>query len=594
MSFFGELKRRNVIRAGVAYMVAAWLLLQVVDVLAPLLELPDWVGKLVFLMLLIGLVPTLIFSWVYELTPDGLKLESEIVGDESIARHTARRLDRLTIALLVVVAGIVVTDRLIPETAETPATVATAKPEPASPVDSRPSLAVVPFVNTSDDDSNEYFADGISEELLNALSGIRNLRVPSRTSSFTFKGSNKTVAEIGAALLVENVLEGSVRKAGNTIRVTAQLIEVDTDSRLWTETYTRELDDIFAVQDEIASAIVSALRLALSNDDNEKLGEHSTDNVEAYDEYLLARHFYALRGAGNLRMAVEHLKRAVELDPEFDQAWFTLANVYITMPTYIPGYDSTARELSREALDNALSLNPESPFALTALAGYKQNWEFDWEGSNRDYERALALAPDYATARSWYGESLVVQGRLDEALEQLRLARTADPLSVVVRHVPGYFNLWSGRLDEAERHYEDVLALGVPFRWTYHNLDILNSLRGDYDEARMWLRRLADLEGFDPAPDLARIDAMENPDLKNRALELIEQRTDIGSGAFGKALQYALLGEYELALEDLEAGVAAGDSLSTQISYMVIYDPLRDNPRFQALLEKMNLAPEQD
>ncbi len=455
--------------------------------------------------------------------------------------------------------------------------------------DDRPSVAVVPFVNLSDDKANEYFSDGISEELLNALSNIRNLRVPSRTSSFTFKGANKTVAEIGSALLVDNVLEGSVRKAGNTIRVTAQLIEVETDTRLWTASYTRELDDIFAVQDEIANAIVAALRLALSDTDKSQLGAHSTSNVDAYNEYLLGLHFFNLRGTANLGTAVEHLKTALKLDPKFGQAWVALAAAYVVIPTYDTKAGDKFWPLAREAIDKALELNPDSPQALAASAVYRQNVMFDWEGGNKEFERAIALAPDYLNARLWYGESLCTQGRLDEALEQLRIARTVDPLSVIIRHVPGYFYLWNGRLDEAERHYIDALELGVPFRWTYQNYEVLNSLRGDYDEARMWARKLADMEGFDPAPDLARIDAMENPALKDRALELIAQRTDLGSGAFGKAMQYALLGEYELALQDLVAGFAAGDALTTYINFMILYDPLRDDPRFQALLQQMNL-----
>ena len=591
MKFFDELKRRNVIRVGVAYLVAAWLLLQVVDVLAPLLDLPDWVGRLVFLILLVGLVPALIFSWVYELTPDGLKLESELVGDEAVSRHTAVRLNRLTIALLVVVAGIVVIDRLIPESTETPPTIEQAVEEPSvgQSTDDRPSVAVVPFVNTSDDDANEYFADGISEELLNALSGISNLRVPSRTSSFTFKGSNKTVAEIGSALQVDNVLEGSVRKAGDKIRVTAQLIEVSTDTRLWSETYTRELVDIFEIQDEIASSIVAALRLKLNAADNEKLRQFSTDSVQAYDEYLRGHYYWPRRRAELLLRAVEHYKAALAIDPEFDRAWAALANAYLILPEYVQGTTDRYLPLAREALDKALQLNPDSPYALAASGLLKAHYFYDWEGALADLERAVALAPDYATGRQFYGEILNIQGRVDEALEQLRLAREADPLSVVIRHIPGYFLLWRGRYDEAEAHYNDAQALDIPFRWTYHNLDFLHTLRGDYDEARYNTRKFAELVGHDPAADLARIDAVENPALKDRALELLDQRTDITDGTFGKALQFMFLGEHELAMASLEAGFKARDPLASYIVFMKVYDPLRDDPRFQALLRDMNL-----
>ncbi len=604
MSFFNELKRRNVIRVGVAYLVASWLLLQIVDVLVPILDLPDWVGKLVFLMIAVGIVPVLIFSWAYEMTPEGLKPEAEVDHDQSITLHTAKKLDRITIILVLVVAGVVVIDRLIPETGEQTGSmpveqsseiqVATTQEGPTDTkvTDNRQSVAVIPFINMSDDESNEYFSDGISEELLNVLVKIQSLRVPSRTSSFTFKGSDKNLVEIGRELGVEHILEGSVRKAGNRIRVTAQLIEVKTDTHLWSETYTRELDDIFAVQDEIAQAIVEALQLTLTVADNKNLNEHSTTNVDAYNKYLLGRHLWNQRTPESLLAAAKSLGEAVEIDPGYDQAWAALADTYVLMPEYMGVSIDKYIPLAREAFRQALAINPGSAKALAASAHIKAVFDYNWEGAEADFKRAIELEPGYAIAHQWYGEFLCHHKRLEEALVQLQLARIADPLSVVVRHVPGYFLLWNFRLDEAEVHYMDTLALGgKPFRWTVHNLDILNTLRGDYDEARRRARQLAEMEGFDPAADLARIDAIENPALKERALNLLRQRQDLGHGAFGNALQYALLGEYELALEDLETGFAAGDPYAVQLSYMKVYDPLRDKPRFQAMLKEMNLLP---
>jgi hypothetical protein len=185
---------------------------------------------------------------------------------------------------------------------------------------------------------------------------------------------------------------------------------------------------------------------------------------------------------------------------------------------------------------------------------------------------------------------LNIQGRIDEALWQLQLARKADPVSVIVRHVPGYVLLWALRLDEAEVHFQDALDLGgQPLRWTIHNLDILNTLKGDYEEARRRARQLAEMVGYDPAADIARIDAIENPALKDHALVMLEQRQDMDDTVFGKALQFALLGEYELALTSLETGFAAGDTFSTAMGYMKVYDPIREDPRYQAMLKEMNL-----
>lgn len=594
MKIIEELKRRNVIRVGVAYLIGSWILLQVVDVLVPMLTLPDWVGRLVFLFVAIGIVPVLIFSWAYEMTPEGLRLDTEVDSNEAISNHTARKLDRLTIALLVVVAGIVVVDRLVPEaTNAPPVTVDEAAPEMGSIADSvqdnRPSVAVMPFVNMSDDASNEYFSDGISEELLNALAGIRNLRVPSRTSSFTFKGSDKRLDEIGQVLNVEHILEGSVRKAGDRIRVTAQLVEVSTDTRIWGDTYTRTLNDIFAVQDEIAQAIVSALQVTLSRVDRERLGAHSTSNVEAYDMYLVGRYAWNQRTPDAIRSAIEKFKEALALDPEFDQAWAALADAYLQMPEYEVASRAEYVPLARDVIKRALEINPDSARALAASGYFKAYYEYDWPGALADLERALEIEPDYASGRHYYGDILNTLGDLDAGLAQLRLAREADPLSVVIRHVPGYMLLWNFRFEEAELHYRDSEELGSPIRWTFQNQDVLNTLRGDYDQARSFARQLGEFEGFDPAADLARIDAVENPALKPRALKLLEARTDIIDGVFGKGMQYMLLGELESALDSLENGLAIGDPLATHMNYVKVYDPIRDDPRFQAMLRKMNM-----
>jgi TolB-like protein len=607
LQLFKELQRRNVIRVGVAYLVAAWLLLQIVDVLVPILDLPGWVGKLLFLILVVGLIPALIISWAYEMTPEGLKRDSEVAPDQSITQYTAKKLDRITIILLLIVAGIVVIDRFIPETGEQqasdPQIVLTPGMEPptdassksAGTGDKRQSVAIIPFVNMSDDEANEYFSDGISEELLNVLAHIKSLRVPSRTSSFTFKNSDKKLSEIGRELGVDHILEGSVRRADDRIRVTAQLIDVKTDTNLWSETYTRQLDDIFEVQDEIARAIVDALQIALSGADRQSLTTHSTSNIQAYNKYLLGRYLWNQRGGHrsgeSLLSAVDAFREAVVMDPEYDQAWAALADTYVVIPEYGVGTVEEYIPLAREATNKALSINPDSAKALTASGYINAIYDFDWTAANSNFARAIELEPGYATAHQWYGTMLFYQGRLEEALVQAQLARIADPLSVIVRHAPGFYLLWSNRLDEAEVHFLDVLDLGQPFRWTLFTLDMLNTLEGNYDEARRRVRQLAEMEGFDPAADLARIDAIENPALKETALALLRERQDLRDGVMGKALQYALLEEYESALESLEIGFEVGDPTAPRMSVMQVYEPLRDHPRFQAMLKEMNLWP---
>ena len=604
MSLFNELKRRNVIRVAIAYAVASWLVLQIIDVILPILEIPNWVAQLILLLLVLGFIFALVISWAYEMTPEGLRRESEVRREESVTHKTARKLDWITIVLLLVVGAVVVFDRFIPKAEEGvpvqatgPATTTgeekqnteTPSPRALARQDQRQSVAVIPFVNMSDDESNEYFSDGISEELLNVLVRIESLRVPSRTSSFTFKGSDKKLAEIGRELGVEHILEGSVRKAGNRIRVTAQLVEVRTDMHLWSQTYTRDLDDIFAVQDEIAQSIVGALQHELSTEGRQGLTRHSTTNVEAYTLYLRGRYLWQQRTTPTLLAAIEPLREAVALDPQFVDAWNELANTYMAIPDYEAGPAEKYIPLGMDAIRTALELDPDSAHALANMAYFRAIHEYDWDGANAYFERALAIEPNNALFHQWYGSVLNVQDKLDQALEHLAIARSLDPMSLVIRHVPGYFLLWRFRLEEAEAHYRDAAELGHKIRWSYHNLDFLNCFRSEWEEARRYARQLAEMEGYDPAADLARIDAMENPALRERALLLLEQRRDIGDTVFGKALQYAVLQEHERALEILEKAYQAGDAYITHINYMKVFDPLRDNPRFRALLRDMNL-----
>jgi TolB-like protein/Flp pilus assembly protein TadD len=606
MRLFEELKRRNVFRVGVAYIVATWVVLQVADLVFEAINAPDWVLQALMTMMVMGFFAALIIAWAYEMTPDGIKRESEVDRDRSITSQTAEKLNRITIGLLVLVVAIVIIDRLLPDRDATRAgpaqpaeTMVAGAPEiqamegpfVVADVDPRQSVAVLPFVNMSDDQQNEYFSDGISEELLNVLVKIESLRVPSRTSSFTFKGSNKKLTDIGRELQVDHVLEGSVRKAGDRIRVTAQLIDVRTDTHLWSDTYTRELDDIFAVQDEISSAIVQALKVTLTGSDQQALATHSTNNVEAYNQYLLGRHLWNQRNPQSLLDATEPLRAAVETDPGFDQAWSALADAYVLIPEYKAGPIKDYIPLAREATQKALEINPASARALTTRAYIRSMYEYDVEGALEDFEKAIELEPAYPTAHQWYGEILAVSRRLDEALEQIRIAKELDPLALVIHHVEGWLLSGDGRYEEAVHSYNNVLKLNPNQANTYGNMTINFAKMGRYEEARQSSHRNAQLGGHDNAPGIAAIDAMENPALVGRAVELLEQSPDYPDGASDNAQLLILMGEEELTLQSLERAFEAGDPYAIHINRMDLYDPIRDSPRFQALLRKMNLLP---
>ena len=317
MSVVAELKRRNVVRVAVLYGLAAWLILQVADVLVPALGLPDWVMRFVALLLILGFPLVLIFSWVYELTPEGLKKQHEVDLNQSITHETGRKINYVIGALAVLAIVVVAVERFIPRTAPIPA--ATDAASGASPVQAplqaaAKSIAVLPFADMSAGKDQEYFADGLSEELLNLLAKLPELRVIGRTSSFQFKGRNEDLRVIGEKLNVAHILEGSVRKSGEKVRITAQLIRAADGSHLWSETYDRTLDDIFVVQDDIAGEVVKALKLTL-------LGTALTtrskpQDSEAYNLALQGRFFVERRGQKDLERAVEYFRQARERDPE--------------------------------------------------------------------------------------------------------------------------------------------------------------------------------------------------------------------------------------------------------------------------------------
>jgi TolB-like protein len=609
MSFFEELKRRNVFRVAIGYVITAWLLLQVVDLVLENINTPDWVMQVFMLALAVGFPLAIFFAWAFEMTPEGLKRESEVDRNQSVTSQTGRKMDRNIIIALSLALAWFAYDKFLAtdagpgvepgsisqESIKTKdAAAARESNQPSSPRVVNPaekSVAVLPFVNLSDDAQNEYFSDGISEELLNVLVRVPGLRVPSRTSSFTFKGSTLKMAEIGNELQVDHILEGSVRKAGDRIRVTAQLIEVNTDTHLWSETYTRQLDDIFAVQDEIAQAIVSALKVTLTGNDQAAIQSRTTSSVEAYNKYLLGRHLWNQRTPASLLASVEPLKEAIRMDVRYGRAWEALADAYVLIPEYRSGSIQEYIPLAHAAIDNALAINPDSAPALTTSAYIKFMYDYDFEGSRADFTRAIDIDPGYATARQWYGELLAAEGNLDAALEQLKLARMADPLAHIMPHDMGWFLMWTDRSDEAYQYFQASIKLNPNFQNTYRNLAQLQMKEGRFDAARQNIRKTFSITNLNPAVDLAIVDALENPALRAKTVALVladEQTTD---GAMGKARMLMFLDEPDLALDSLEKGFEQGDSYAVHMNRMDIYDPLRENPRFQALLARMNMWP---
>ncbi|WOJ94824.1 tetratricopeptide repeat protein [Congregibacter variabilis] len=492
MSFLGELHRRNVVRMGIAYTVTAWLLLQVTDVVMQNIEAPPWVMQALLYLLVVGLVPTLLFAWVFELTPEGIKRESEIAEGSSVVHQTRRKLDTLIILVLAGALAYMFWDGKRSESAA-PADVIAAqsaeiadespgmtrlreqvaaadqsKPDDAAVDIADKSIAVLPFVNLSSDPEQEFFSDGISEELLNVLAQIPALRVAARTSSFQFKGDNRDISEIAEVLKVNHVLEGSVRKAGTRLRITAQLIEAQSGYHLWSETYDRELEDVFAIQDEISLAIAEALKAELAlNDDGRALLSRETANTPAYEAYLKGRGLINQRGNQAITAGVRELERSVRLDANFAPARAQLAIGVALLQSSAGAYgDLSADEVKQRAGEQiAAAAALDDDFAeLWAARSIMAAVQNDAERALEYAERALAIRPNYADALTWRVNALGDLGRYAESFAAREELLDLDPLSVI-----GRLNaVTTLRFTEPERATIVAQSLAAQSPWASH------------------------------------------------------------------------------------------------------------------------------
>jgi TolB-like protein/cytochrome c-type biogenesis protein CcmH/NrfG len=459
---------------AIGYVVSCWLLIQVADIGLETIGAPDWVMKTIMLIVALGFPVVVFFSWAYEVTPDGIKRESEIDRNQSITHVTGRKLDRAIIAVLIVALAWFAWDKFYPATkheADQATGARQAATEPLSiavppAADSNPSIAVLPFVNMSADAANEYFSDGLSEEILNLLTRVSGLKVIARTSSFAFKGKNQDLREVGDVLGVKNVLEGSVRKSGDRVRITAQLINVADGSHIWSESYDRTLTDIFLIQDDVAAAIVDALMVHVSSAPSRG---RPTENSEAYDLFLQARALQARGGPGVLAEAVGLLRSAIALDPQFAEAYELLAMTY----WYMAGTEVKSGEgqrLTFEAAEHALALDPGLVTARALLRSADLD-NYSWLGEIQAFEQVLQEQPGNTGALDGLVFDLIEAGYLNEAAVYAERLIALDPLSDMakLRYAESLGSL--GRL-------EVETALAHPFL-----LSNLYINTGQYDQA---------------------------------------------------------------------------------------------------------------
>jgi adenylate cyclase len=591
--FFAELKHRNVVRVALLYLVVCWLILEPIHVVFHMLEVPVWANRLVLILMAVGLPAVVVFAWAFEVTPDGLKPTVEVDPNNSIRSLTGRRLDRAILVVLVIALGYFVADkfwlskhRKMEEQREIAGASIPAPSSPATAAALEKSIAVLPFVDMSEMHDQEYFSDGLSEELIDFLAKVPDLHVPARTSSFYFKGKQATISDIAKALNVTHLLEGSVRKSGSTLRITVQLVRADNGYHLWSEAYDRKLDDVFKVQDEIANAVVKALKVSLLGDPVPK--PKGTGNIEAYNLYLQGRAILLRANSpADFERSTDYLRRALKLDPSFAPAWVWLSVAHIvqagsTLPVR-EGFEEARQEVSR-----ALSLDPNLSEAHSANGYIHVFYDWDWTGAEVELRKALEL--DHANCFAWWhlGYLEEIRGQFEKALQSHQMAVATDPLNPDAYNGLGHVYYRMGDFAQAQAAYQKS--------W---------DLAGGSLSNPGFMSGLIKLAGGDARGALAEADRLKDDEdrLYGEALAYHalgrEAEADLVLAGFEKkfaeqdayriAKVHAYRGEIDQAFTWLDRAYRQRDAGLPFFGTDPLLKNLRSDPRFRGFLRKMNL-----
>jgi TolB-like protein/lipoprotein NlpI len=445
MSFFAELKRRNVVRVGIAYVVAAWLLMQVADIVFDTIGSPPWVMQTLLAALAIGFPLALFFAWAFELTPEGVKREKDVDRSQSITPQTGKKLNNTILVLMAVAIAYLLFDKFSEKGSEPFSQTSSNQsahdeekraltPVEAEPEISKQSIAVLPFDNRSNREEDQFFTDGIHDDLLTTIARIGSMKVISRTSVMEYKNTTKKLPEIAKELGVANILEGGIQRAGNQVRINVQLIDANTDEHLWAEIFDRELttSNLFAIQSEISKAIADALQATLSPEEVKRIDAKPTDSLVAYDAYLRGRQLMATRKVAKLELAVEEFNKAVELDPQFALAWVGVADSNALLSNYGTLSDEIAIPIRQDAINRALAIDDGLGEAYASL-GLLQVKKNEYEEAEISYKQAIALNPNYAIAYLWYANlTNRFVTRRDERIELTQKAAELDPRSEII------------------------------------------------------------------------------------------------------------------------------------------------------------------
>jgi len=571
-----EIKRRNVFKVAFVYVVAGWVTMQIVDVMFPALHLPDWMTSAIAAMLLIGFPFAMIFAWAFEMTPEGIKREEDVDRSQSVTTNTGRKLNKSAVIILAIAVGFLLIDKFYLQ--------------PDAPTSTEKlSIAVLPFVNMSDDADNEYFSDGLSEELLNVLSKIPQLHVAGRTSSFAFKGKTDDLRKIGEQLDVAHILEGSVRKSNTQLRITVQLIDTDSGFHLWSETYDREVTDVFAVQDEISAAVVEALKVTLLG--GEIVTNFGTDNPEAYELYLKARYFLEQSNAENLVIGIEAIDRAIELDPDY-------ANAYIIRALFEQqsvsgwagdGHDFLAGyERIRAYADQAIELDPQSAEAhfVQGMVAATADWEF--AAAQSLFRRALELEPQHIPARNWYGVGLIALGQPEDAVLVFEESLRMDPLMITSIRTLGDAHFYAGNYPAAIDAYEDVLELNDTIARIDGRLSRVALMQGDIDAAEAFAHK-EEIEWEREYLLILALGRRGKSDEWRAATEAYQEKYGV-SNSYQFATLYGDAGYVDEAFEWLEKSRDVHDPGTVGARVDPFLNSLHDDPRWQPFVKSIGVA----
>jgi adenylate cyclase len=582
-SFFAELKRRNVYKVAVAYIVGGWALSEGISQVFPVFDVPNGIIRLIVILIIAGLPVAVVLAWMFEITPEGIKRTATADAMPASAKP------KKYVWLYVVVIGAVVSIGLFFLGRYSAQNANGAARAGASELPQK-SIAVLPFENLSDDKNNAYFSDGVTEEILNALAQIPNLKVAARRSAFQFKGNDLDLRKIGHLLGVAHILEGSLQKAGDQVRINVQLVDVQNGLQTWSEKYDRKLDNVFAVEDEIAKAIATKLRVQLTGGAGQPLVVDSTNNPQAHELYLRGLTLLAARGPGLLQ-ASDSFQQAVRLDANYAQAWGALALTELLLPSYQLDSFEAALPRGESAAQRALSLDPNTASAHVAV-GLANTIRFRWPEADQAFRRALALAPEDAEAINQYAQFLSTVGQLEPALHEIVRAQQLDPLSPIIGVVH------AGALDSlrrdgaAEAQIKKTLAAYPEFRAAQAWAAAQYIERKMYREAEAALRASGKLNGQngDAKASLAR--GIADPAQRAAAVNSLEtspDNDDIRQDPILYAFYLISLGEHRRALDQLELYADKHNSAFAGWLWNRGFDPLRNEPRFKAVLAKLAL-----